>query len=31
MTVEAQHIAVVSGLLLRPQVPNAFVTGESPS
>jgi rubrerythrin len=31
MTVEAEHMAVVSGLLLRPQVPNAFVTGESPS
>jgi Ferritin-like domain len=31
MTNEAEHMAVISGLLLRPQVPNAFVTGESPS
>ena len=31
MTVEAAHMAVVLGLLGRPQVPSAFVTGESPS
>lgn len=31
MTAEAEHMAVISGLLRRPQVPNAFVTGESPS
>jgi rubrerythrin len=31
MTNEAEHLAVISGLLLRPQVPSAFVTGESPS
>jgi rubrerythrin len=31
MTVEAEHLAVVYGLLSRPQVPNAFVTGESPA
>jgi rubrerythrin len=31
MTNEAEHMAVISGLLRRPQVPNAFVTGESPS
>jgi rubrerythrin len=29
MTNEAQHMAVILGLLGRPQVPNAFVTGES--
>src|SRR5439155_10607391 len=31
MTAEAEHLAVLYGLLLRPQVPNAFVTGESPT
>jgi rubrerythrin len=31
MTNEAQHLAVVDGLLHEPQVPNAFVTGESTS
>jgi rubrerythrin len=31
MTNEAEHLAVISGLLGRPQVPSAFVTGESPS
>jgi rubrerythrin len=31
MTNEAEHLAVISGLLRRPQVPNAFVTGESPT
>jgi rubrerythrin len=31
MTNEAEHMAVVYGLLRRPQVPNAFVTGESPT
>lgn len=31
MTAEAQHMAVVSGLLGKPQAPSAFVTGESPS
>jgi rubrerythrin len=31
MTNEAEHLAVISGLLLRPQVPDSFVTGESPS
>jgi len=29
MTNEAEHMAVVNGLLGRPQVPNAFVDGES--
>ena len=29
MTAEAQHMSVVLGLLGRPQVPSAFVTGES--
>ena len=29
MTNEAEHMAVILGLLGRPQVPNAFVTGES--
>jgi rubrerythrin len=31
MTAEAQHLSVLYGLLRRPQVPNAFVTGESPT
>jgi rubrerythrin len=31
MANEAQHMAVIYGLLGRPQVPNAFVTGESPT
>ena len=31
MTNEAQHMSVIYGLLGRPQVPNAFVTGESPT
>ena len=29
MTAEAEHMAVILGLLGRPQVPSAFVTGES--
>ena len=31
MTNDAEHLAVLSGLLGRPQVPNSFVTGEAPS
>ena len=31
MTNEAEHMSVIYGLLGRPQVPNAFVTGESPT
>ena len=31
LTNEAEHMAVISGLLLRPQVPSSFVTGESTS
>src|SRR5436190_7511547 len=31
MTNEAEHLAVISGLLLRPQAPNAFVTGAATS
>jgi rubrerythrin len=31
MTAEAEHLAVLNGLLGRPQVPSAFVTGESTS
>jgi rubrerythrin len=29
LTAEAEHMAVVNGLLGKPQVPNAFVDGES--
>jgi rubrerythrin len=31
MTAEAEHLSVLYGLLGRPPVPNAFVTGESPT